>query len=154
MRAGQTVVLQENDGRDMCCIISSLTQLLLDPYFRTINGFQTLIQKEWITLGHPFSDRLGHVINSDTTEQSPLFLLFLDCTWQLLQQFPCEFEFTETYLTTVWDSAFLPIFDTFQFNSEHDRINAYRNVSSNISIILNNYFFIFLFLFSCTTRIA
>lgn len=54
MRNAQTVVLQENDSRDMCCIISSLTQILLDPYFRTINGLQALIQKEWVALGHPF----------------------------------------------------------------------------------------------------
>ncbi|XP_031617006.1 myotubularin-related protein 10-B [Contarinia nasturtii] len=121
MRDGRTVVLQENNGRDMCCVISSLTQLLLDPYFRTISGFESLIQKDWVALGHPFSDRLGHVINSDTSEQSPLLLLFLDCVWQLLQQYPDEFEFSETFLTTLWDSAFLPIFDTFLFNSEHDR---------------------------------
>lgn len=76
-----------------------------------------------------FSDRLGHVINSDTSEQSPLLLLFLDCTWQLLQQFPEEFEFSETFLTTLWDSAFLPIFDTFLFNSEHDRQVALRKVN-------------------------
>lgn len=105
----------------MCCVISSLTQILLDPYFRTTCGFESLIQKDWVSLGHPFSDRLGHVINNDTTERSPLLLLFLDCTWQLLQQFPDEFEFSETFLTTLWDSAFLPIFDTFLFNSEHDR---------------------------------
>lgn len=77
-----------------------------------------------------FSDRLGHVINSDTSEQSPLLLLFLDCTWQLLQQFPEEFEFSETFLTTLWDSAFLPIFDTFLFNSEHDRQVALRKVNA------------------------
>lgn len=75
------------------------------------------------------SDRLGHVINSDTSEQSPLLLLFLDCVWQLLQQFPDEFEFSETFLTTLWDSAFLPIFDTFLFNSEHDRQIALKKVS-------------------------
>lgn len=75
------------------------------------------------------SDRLGHVINNETTEQSPLFLLFLDCTWQLLQQFPEDFEFSETFLTTIWDSAFMPLFDTFQFNSEHDREAARQRVS-------------------------
>lgn len=124
---GDTVVLQENDGRDMCCVVSSLTQILLDPYCRTINGFQSLIQKEWVALGHPFCDRLGHVYNDTVTEQSPLFLLFLDCVWQLLQQFCEDFEFTETYLTTLWDAAFMPVFDTFLFNCEHDRLHAQKN---------------------------
>uniref|UniRef100_A0A182QGP7 Myotubularin phosphatase domain-containing protein n=1 Tax=Anopheles farauti TaxID=69004 RepID=A0A182QGP7_9DIPT len=124
LRDGQTVVLQEINGRDMCCVISSLVQLLLDSSFRTIRGFQNLIQKEWIILGHPFSDRLGHVSSVKTTERSPLFLLFLDCTWQLLQQFPEAFEFSDVFLTTLWDSLFLPIFDTFQFNSETERYQA------------------------------
>ena len=109
----------------MSCVISSLIQILLDPYYRTINGFQGIIQKEWIALGHPFSDRMGHVCNKNT-EKSPLFLLFLDCTWQILQQFPESFEFSETFLTTIWDSVFMPIFDTFQFNSEYDRQRAVK----------------------------
>lgn len=124
---GKTVVLQENDGRDLTCIVSSLVQILLDPYCRTINGFQSLIQKEWVALGHPFCDRLGHVYSDTASEQSPLFLLFLDCVWQLLQQFCEEFEFTETYLTTLWDASFMPIFDTFLFNCEHDRLNARKD---------------------------
>lgn len=118
-----SVVLQENEGRDMSCVISSVIQVLLDPFYRTINGFQVLIQKEWIALGHPFSDRMGHVYNK-SSEKSPLFLLFLDCTWQVLQQFPEAFEFSETFLSTLWDSVFMPIFDTFQFNSEYDRQRA------------------------------
>ncbi|XP_058792029.1 myotubularin-related protein 10-B isoform X2 [Phymastichus coffea] len=117
------VILQEGAGRDVCCIISSLVQLLLDPHFRTITGFQTLLQKEWIAAGHPFSDRLGH-LRSDGSEKSPLFLLYLDCVWQLCQQFPAEFEFTETYLTTLWDTAHVSIFETFIFNCEKDRIRA------------------------------
>jgi myotubularin-related protein 10/11/12 len=110
----------------MCCVISSLVQLLLDPHWRTIVGFQSLIQKEWVSLGHPFCDRIGHIV-SDSNERGPLFLLFLDCCWQLLQQFPEDFEFGETFLTTIWDSVFIPVFDTFQFNSEHDRYQAMRN---------------------------
>uniref|UniRef100_A0A182SEH1 Myotubularin phosphatase domain-containing protein n=1 Tax=Anopheles maculatus TaxID=74869 RepID=A0A182SEH1_9DIPT len=124
LREGQTVVLQEINGRDMSCVISSLVQLLMDSSYRTIQGFQNLIQKEWVVLGHPFSDRLGHVSTVKVTERSPLFLLFLDCTWQLLQQFPEAFEFSDVFLITLWDSLFLPIFDTFQFNSETERYQA------------------------------
>lgn len=107
----------------MNCVISSLIQLYLDPYWRTVSGFQSLIQKEWVALGHPFTARLGHIIDQDI-EPSPLLLLFLDCVWQLLQQFPTAFQFTETYLTTLWDSAHISLFDTFLFNSEHDRFLA------------------------------
>lgn len=118
-----SVVLQEGTGQDMNCIVSSLIQIMLDPYWRTIHGLQSLIQKEWVVLGHHFAYRLGHILSSDV-EPSPLFLLFLDCLWQLLQQYPTAFQFSETYLTTLWDSAHISIFETFIFNSEHDRIKA------------------------------
>ncbi|KAH8386501.1 hypothetical protein KR093_000810 [Drosophila rubida] len=129
LRASVTCVLQESNGRDLCCVISSLTQLLLDPHFRSIDGFQSLVQKEWIALEHPFQRRLGHVCvasgeQAPDSEQSPVFLLFLDCVWQLLQQFPDEFEFSQTYLTTLWDACFMPIFDTFQFDSQAQRAAA------------------------------
>ncbi|XP_016924212.2 myotubularin-related protein 10-B [Drosophila suzukii] len=136
LRSGVSCVLQESNGRDLCCVVSSLAQLLLDPHFRTIDGFQSLVQKEWVALEHPFQRRLGHVYSAQPaggnaelleSEQSPVFLLFLDCAWQLLQQFPDEFEFTQTYLTTLWDSCFMPIFDTFQFDTQAQRLKAVRD---------------------------
>ncbi|KAG5885891.1 hypothetical protein JTB14_019150 [Gonioctena quinquepunctata] len=120
---GSTVVLQEGNGQDLNCVVSSLTQLILDPYFRTKFGFQSLIQKEWIALGHPFANRLGHILCKEI-EPSPIFLLFLDCVWQLLQQYPKAFQISETYLTTLWDSAHISIFDTFLFNCIHARVMA------------------------------
>ncbi|KAJ2949405.1 hypothetical protein O0L34_g15319 [Tuta absoluta] len=126
-----TVVLQEGDGVDYCAVVSCLTQLLVDPYYRTISGFQSLIQKEWIALGHPFCDRFGlprpgnpkdtTAKDSSLAQQAPVFLLFLDCSWQLLQQFPSHFQFTETYLTTLRDCAHNHLFDTFLFNCPRDR---------------------------------
>ncbi|XP_039291181.1 myotubularin-related protein 10-B [Nilaparvata lugens] len=118
-----TVVLQEADGRDLCPLIGSLVQLMLDPHLRTIQGFQSLVQREWVIMGHPFCTRLGHVYSTDG-EQSPVFLVFLDCVWQLLQQFPTEFQMSETYLTTLWDSVFFSTFDTFLFDCERDRLLA------------------------------
>lgn len=120
-----TVVLQEGTGQDMNCVISSLTQILLDPHWRTMHGFQSLVQKEWVVLGHHFANRLSHILNPEI-EPSPLFLLFLDCVWQLSQQFPTAFLFSETYLTTLWDSAHISIFETFIFNCEHDRVKALK----------------------------
>ncbi|GLH04981.1 Uncharacterized protein GBIM_10624 [Gryllus bimaculatus] len=65
----------------------------------------------------------GHVYRSEN-ELAPVFLIFLDCVWQLTQQFPSAFEFTETFLTTLWDSAHVSIFDTFLFDCERDRLLA------------------------------
>lgn len=113
------------NGQDLNCVVSSLTQILLDPYFRTKYGFQSLIQKDWVSLGHPFANRLGHILSKEI-EASPIFLLFLDCVWQLLHQFPTAFEISETYLTTLWDSTHVTIFDTFLFNCQHQRFMAER----------------------------
>ncbi|KAL6256583.1 hypothetical protein P5V15_012694 [Pogonomyrmex californicus] len=122
-------------ARDLCCVISSLAQLLLDYHFRTITGFQSLLQKEWVAGGHPFCDRLGHIVKANS-EKSPLFLLYLDCVWQLCQQYPTEFEFTETYLTTLWDAAHVSIFDTFIFNCERDR--AVAAMDPNTPLVLRS----------------
>lgn len=121
----------------MNCVVSSLIQIIVDPYWRSIAGFQSLIQKEWVVLGHPFASRLGHVLNQDV-EPSPLFLLYLDCVWQLLQQYPTAFQFSETYLTTLWDSAHLSIFETFLFNSERERYLAEKvNVTLTFKLFQN-----------------
>ncbi|CAH0558932.1 unnamed protein product [Brassicogethes aeneus] len=127
-----TVVLQEGNGQDTNCIISSLCQIILDPYFRTKPGFQSLIQKEWVSLGHPFAYRLGHIHDKDV-ETAPFFLLFLDCVWQLQLQHPAAFQFSETYLTTLWDSAHITLFDTFIFNNDHQRMMAESGTTNGAS---------------------
>ncbi|KAJ3274633.1 hypothetical protein HDV01_002475 [Terramyces sp. JEL0728] len=61
-----------SDGWDRTAQLSSLAQVCLDPYYRTIDGFQVLLEKEWISFGHKFQDRCGHLSrDSMTTEQTP-----------------------------------------------------------------------------------
>ena len=33
--------------------------VMLDPYYRTVDGLAVLVEKEWISVGHRFKDRLG-----------------------------------------------------------------------------------------------
>uniref|UniRef100_A0A4W2E9H9 Myotubularin-related protein 12 n=2 Tax=Bos TaxID=9903 RepID=A0A4W2E9H9_BOBOX len=114
------VLLLEDNASDLCCLVSSLAQVMMDPHCRTVFGFQSLVQKEWVMGGHCFLDRCNHLRQSDK-EEVPVFLLFLDCVWQLVHQHPPAFEFTETYLTVLSDSLYIPIFSTFFFNSPHQK---------------------------------
>uniref|UniRef100_A0A8C3QF88 Myotubularin related protein 11 n=1 Tax=Cyanoderma ruficeps TaxID=181631 RepID=A0A8C3QF88_9PASS len=54
-----SVVLQEHSDRDLNCLLASLVQLLGDPHARSLSGFQSLVQREWVAAGHPFPRRLG-----------------------------------------------------------------------------------------------
>ncbi|XP_033749609.1 myotubularin-related protein 10-B-like isoform X2 [Pecten maximus] len=112
----RTVFIKETDGRHYTCLVSSLVQVMLNPKCRTQIGLQALIQREWIAMGYPFQ-RNGGLVIKEGGEEVPLFLLFLDCVWQILQQFPSAFAVSETYLTTLWDCASSGLFETFLFDS-------------------------------------
>ncbi|KAG6556234.1 hypothetical protein Mapa_002175 [Marchantia paleacea] len=56
---GASVLVHCSDGWDRTTQLISLAELLLDPYYRTFRGFQALVEKDWISYGHPFADRLG-----------------------------------------------------------------------------------------------
>ena len=94
------VLVHCSDGWDRTAQTCALASLLLDSYYRTIHGFQILIEKEWLSFGHKFTHRSGHVYEGDGSvkETSPIFTQFLECVWQLSQQFPCAFEFNERFL--------------------------------------------------------
>lgn len=69
--------LLERDGRDLCCVISSLAQLMIDSHFRSIVGLQTLIQKEWVVMGHKFCTRLGHYKSTNSTDSVKVKYIFV-----------------------------------------------------------------------------
>ena len=55
------VVIHCSDGWDRTSQLSSLSQLCLDPYYRTLNGFIVLVEKDWLSFGHMFAHRSGHL---------------------------------------------------------------------------------------------
>lgn len=55
------VLIHCSDGWDRTSQLSALAQLMLDPYYRTIDGFIVLVEKEWLSFGHMFQLRSGHM---------------------------------------------------------------------------------------------
>ncbi|CAO3580891.1 unnamed protein product [Absidia cylindrospora] len=145
------VLVHCSDGWDRTAQLVSTSQLCLDPYYRTLRGIQVLIEKDWVSFGHKFADRCGHLSNEKyfvnlantggnaatntikdmqnkfyksnyyQKETSPVFHQFLDCVYQLVQQFPTRFEFNEHFLVDLHYHVYSCQFGTFLFNCEAER---------------------------------
>ncbi|XP_044538828.1 myotubularin-related protein 8 [Gracilinanus agilis] len=107
-----SVLVHCSDGWDRTAQVCSLAGILLDPFYRTFEGLMVLIEREWISMGHKFSQRCGH-LDGDPKEVSPVFTQFLECIWQLMEQFPCAFEFNENFLLEIHDHVFSCQFGNF-----------------------------------------
>ncbi|XP_058147398.1 phosphatidylinositol-3-phosphate phosphatase MTMR1 isoform X4 [Dasypus novemcinctus] len=123
IESGKTsVVVHCSDGWDRTAQLTALAMLMLDSYYRTIKGFEALIEKEWISFGHRFALRVGHGNdNHADADRSPIFLQFIDCVWQMTRQFPSAFEFNELFLITILDHLYSCLFGTFLCNCEQQR---------------------------------
>ncbi|KAI8038229.1 myotubularin-related protein 2 [Drosophila gunungcola] len=118
-----SVVVHCSDGWDRTAQLTALSMLLLDPHYRTVRGFEVLIEKEWLSFGHKFQQRVGHGDNKHSdADRSPVFLQFIDSVWQVSQQFNNAFEFNEHFLITIVDHLYSCRFGTFLCNTEAERV--------------------------------
>uniref|UniRef100_A0A1I8ACK0 phosphatidylinositol-3,5-bisphosphate 3-phosphatase n=1 Tax=Steinernema glaseri TaxID=37863 RepID=A0A1I8ACK0_9BILA len=137
-----SVLVHCSDGWDRTAQLTSLAMIQMDPYYRTIEGFAVLIEKEWCSFGHKFAHRVGHGEDKHGDgERSPIFVQFIDCVWQLYNQFDQMFEFNVHFLITILDELYACRFGTFLYNSEKQRFaenNAKQNTLSLWSFIQEN----------------
>uniref|UniRef100_A0A673BC71 Myotubularin-related protein 7-like n=1 Tax=Sphaeramia orbicularis TaxID=375764 RepID=A0A673BC71_9TELE len=117
---GVSVLVHCSDGWDRTAQACSVASILLDPHYRTIQGFMVLIEKDWVSFGHKFSHRYAH-LDGDPREVSPVLDQFLECVWQLSEQFPCAFEFNQRFLISIHTYVYSCQYGTFLGNSEKER---------------------------------
>ena len=104
------VVIHCSTGWDLTAQASSMAQILMDPYFRTYEGFQKLIEKEWLQGGHPFATRYGQFGPTSKPHmfRSPVFVMYGAI---VLPLFP----------------IFLPHFRLYEVVPFHMRVLPYQN---------------------------
>ena len=78
IQEGRTVIVHCSDGWDRTSQVcsglfllstisyfSSGAALMLNPRYRTFEGFLSLIQKDWLSMGHKCADRLNLSLAND-----------------------------------------------------------------------------------------
>uniref|UniRef100_A0AAQ6IC30 phosphatidylinositol-3,5-bisphosphate 3-phosphatase n=1 Tax=Anabas testudineus TaxID=64144 RepID=A0AAQ6IC30_ANATE len=112
--SGNSVVVHCSDGWDRTAQLTSLAMLMLDSHYRTLRGFQVLIEKEWISFGHKFAS------------------------------FPTAFEFNERLLLTMLDQLYSCRFGTFLYNCESEvrskTVSLWSLVNSKMDMYLNPFY--------------
>ncbi|CAH0486882.1 unnamed protein product [Peronospora farinosa] len=127
LERGDAVLVHCSDGWDRTAQLSALAQIMLDPYYRTLEGFAQLCEKDWCSYGHNFQRRCSHPTSDQT---SPIFLQFIDAVYQLTLQFPTHFQFNELLLSSVAEAVYSSWYGTFQKNSECERRHFLSTVAS------------------------
>lgn len=118
------VLVHCSHGWDRTSQVSALAQLLLDPFFRTLEGFPVLVEKDFVSFGHPFQLRHAHGESRgdrNDDQMAPIFLQFLDAVSQLVRLFPASFEFNGRYLLCIAEHVSSCRFGTFLLNNERER---------------------------------
>uniref|UniRef100_A0AAY4EJU3 Myotubularin phosphatase domain-containing protein n=1 Tax=Denticeps clupeoides TaxID=299321 RepID=A0AAY4EJU3_9TELE len=115
-----SVLVHCSDGWDRTAQVCSVACILLDPFYRTMKGLMMLLEKEWISMGHKFTQRCGF-LDGDPKEVSPVFTQFVECVWNLTEQFPCAFEFNERFLIDIHDNIYACQFGNFIGNCQKER---------------------------------
>ncbi len=127
------VLLHCSHGWDRTSQVCAIAQIFLDPYYRTRAGFSCLVEKDFLALGHPLHTRCGHgegkggdqngstSSSGQSDEISPIFLQFIDCVFQIVNQYPDYFEFNTKYLLLLSEHIYSCRFGTLLCDTERER---------------------------------
>ena len=137
-----TVLIHCSDGWDRTSQLAATSQILLDKFYRTLDGFIILIEKDWISFGHQFRYRNGFYSQIDPetptnvlseNQFSPIFIQWLDSIHQLMLQNYTFFEFNHNLITFLAYEMYSGKYGTFLFNNEFER-EKYHAKKKTVSI--------------------
>ena len=86
--------------------------------YRTLKGFCSLIEKEFVRAGFQYAIRNGSITDGDPNQTSPIFTFTMDCVHQIWQQYPYQFEFNLELLNDLLLHSYSNIFGSFLCNNE------------------------------------
>ena len=130
------ILIHCSDGWDRTSQLCSMSQILLDKYYRTLDGFICLIEKDWMSFGHQFRYRNGYyyLIPGKTENQfSPIFLQWLDALYQLMKQNYTKFRFNFNLILFLAEELYSGRQGTFLFNNDKER-EEFNADSKTVSI--------------------
>ena len=116
-----SVLVHCSDGWDRTPQICSVAQILLDPYYRSLEGLFTLIEKDWCNFGHKFKVRWDNSDSPEPNQRSPVFVQFLNVVYNIMVQSNNSFEYNDYLLVFIADNVSSGLFGNFLENSEYAR---------------------------------
>jgi len=119
---GTSVIVNCSDGWDRTPQVISLAKIILEPYYRTLQGFRILLSYEWNGFGHKFCTRQQF---SESDDKSPIFIQFLDLIHQIMLQHPNSFEFNQSLLETLAEAVMQNFFIEFNFDNTQQYFNYF-----------------------------
>lgn len=133
------VLVHCSDGWDRTAQLTSLAMLMMDSHYRTLNGFVTLIDKEWFSMGHKFCERFGFSTDGwGSDDRSPVFQQFIECVYQMMAQMPNVFEFNEALLIFILQAVQSGYFGNVYTNSEKEQLEIRSCTLSLWSVVYGN----------------
>lgn len=128
---GNSVFVNCSDGWDRTPQIVCLSKLMLEPYFRTVQGFRILLHNDWNGFGHKYHTRQ---LFQEGSESSPVFVQYLDCVHQLILQNPKKFEFSQKLLRILAHAFLNNLFIEFNFDNTLEYLKHFSKNEGNLGV--------------------
>lgn len=135
-----SILVHCSDGWDRTPQMVGTAQILLDPYYRTMEGFFALVEREWCAFGHKFKDRWEHAESAEANQRSPIFIQWLHIISSVMAQSGDSFEYNDDMLVFIADHVSSALFGNFIENTEclrKQQLDVTGKTQSIWSYILN-----------------